>query len=304
VRISSSFLPKLISSAPRFRRPAKRQSISRQISRLRSEIEKEVERKLQGPALLLDEALRFISMLETYLYTQERHQACTPFLLLLARLRSDLLSIRVLIFHGQESSALAVSRVFVEDIELAMAVVADPAFGKEYMNTSDPGSLWSKQVGYGKINARIRQFVQLGRGSATDAESVVNHHRDLKTFLSAHVHPTFSSAFRLAYPAELAQPGLFRNRPLGTLGEYLAPLCVYLADDVQVLSATCITALVRPNPPAALADLKPNEQFDDMISAAHVLQGLTRRYSRRFFSQQDKKRQKWEEHFRAEQDET
>lgn len=300
MKFSADLVKKLHDEAPNFVRRSKRIALDRRLANLRSHIRAQIEHELQGPVALLDEALKFSIAFERYLYTQQRSEAAAPFLLHIARVRGDLTAIRVLIFHGQESAALSLARVFVEDIELAMATAADPEFALSYMQAKENEDFWSKHIGYGKIYKRVELFLKMGRGTSKDSQILIDHHRALKNFLSEHVHPSIRSAFRSAFPISLESPGHVENLPLGALGEYLGPLCIYLADDVQALSATCITAIVRPNPPLALSGFKPNGEFDDMIAAAHVLQELTRNYSRKMFRSYQRKVKQWEKEFKNE----
>src|SRR5690606_3121024 len=111
-----------------------------------------------------------------------------------------------------------------------------------------------------------------------DAASYIQHHKELKTFLSGHVHPSFSAALRTVLPPVLDHPGLFADRPLGWFGINSARLCLYIADEIQTLSACCVNILIRQDPPPALAGFKPNKNFAAFMSSAHTLQALITRY--------------------------
>jgi hypothetical protein len=229
--------------------------------------------------VLLDESVRFVVALERYQYTLKMPPEAMPFALQLTRVRSDLISIRELVLLGQESAALAVARVFLEDIELAMAAGVDPGFALAYRDAEKAVDFWSKNIGYGKIYPFVQKFIQRGGGSDDQVAAKLANHKALKSFLSSHIHPTFSSAFRSAYPAALERPGMFFERPLGWVGESLWPLCLFVAEDVYSFSACCINIFIRPSPPSAFAGYLPSGELDDAIAVAHVLQELWLKYA-------------------------
>lgn len=240
---------------------------------------KSATRLIHAPMVLLDEAIRFLIAFEDYQYTRQLLAESSTFALQLARLRGDLLSIRELILLGQESSALALARVFVEDIEIAMSIAIDPLFANEYRSAEAEDSFWSKNIGYGNIYPKIKNFFERGGGSIDQVTADLDYHKRLKTFLSAHIHPTHSSALRTAFPPALHRPGAMFARPLGVIGSNLGPLCLFLAEEVHSFAACCINIFIQPDPPPALAGYKPNGQLDDAIGAAHVLQELVLKYA-------------------------
>lgn len=283
-----------VDSAPSVKRRARRKSIERLVSLNRSKVKSAIASQMPGPFFLLEEAFRFMHAFEEYQFSRELTKESSPFALHITRLRSDLLAIRELVVLGQESSALALSRVFVEDIEIAMALAIDPSFAVEYFESSGKGDFWSSKVGYGKLYPRVRKFLDRGGSDGQSTEDWVNHHRRMKTFLSSHIHPSSSTAFRTAFPASLEHPGLMARRPLGYVSENLAPLCLYVAEEVQVFSACCINMFIKPDPPPAFVDYEPSGLMDDFLAAANVLQELGLKYHDDLWSQQDVARQKWD----------
>ncbi|MDQ3562670.1 MAG: hypothetical protein M3436_00505 [Pseudomonadota bacterium] len=233
---------------------------------------------MQAPMVLLDEAIRFMLAFEDHQFTRKLTAESSTFALHLTRLRSDLLAVREMVSLGQESAALALARVFFEDIEIAMGLAIDPEFAIAYSNATQDDAFWSKQIGYGKIYPRVRKFMEAGGGDTEHVDGKLSHHKELKSFLSGHIHPTTSSAFRAAFPLALNHPGMFAKRPLGSLGENLRPLCLTLADEVHVFAACCINMFIKPNPPPALAGYEPCGEMDDFLAAAHVLQELVVKY--------------------------
>jgi hypothetical protein len=249
--------------------------------------------QMSGPFFLLEEAVRFMLAFEEYQFSRELTKESSPFALHTTRLRADLLSIRVLIAMGQETSALALSRVFVEDLEIAMALAIDPQFAVVYFESSDKDEFWSSQVGYGKLYPRVRMFLERGGGDYESTGEKIDHHRRMKTFLSGHVHPSSSAAFRTAFPPSLEHPGHMARRPLGYVSDNLAPLCLYIAEEVRVFSACCINMFIKPGPPPAFANYEPSGLMDDFLTAANVLQELGMKYHDDLWAQHGVAREKW-----------
>lgn len=244
--------------------------------------------------VLLDEAIRFLLAFEKFQFAQGLTADRREFALHTVRLRSDALSVREMITLGQESAALALARIFFEDIEIAMALAIDPPFALAYGEATHDSDFWSKQIGYGRIYPRVRSFLQAGVGATDVVNHKLQHHKDLKSFLSGHIHPTTSAAFRAAFPPSLEHPGMFGNRPLGSLGSNLRPLCLTLADEVHMFAACCINMFIRPNPPPAFSGYKPSAEMDEFIAAAHVLQELVVKYLDQLWDKYNEAMKAWD----------
>lgn len=277
--IAKQEVDELVAAAPRSTRAPRRRSINRMVAKLRGDMRESIRHLLQPSMVMLDEAIRFVLAFEEYQYARKLGGDVSTFAIHLARVRADLLSIRELILLGQESAAMAVARVFVEDVEIAMAIAVDPEFAREYGSTEAPDLFWSKNIGYGKIYRRVEKFFESAGASKEETEADIDYHRRLKTFLSDHIHPTHSCAFRLAFPRALEKPGLMLVRPLGAVGPNLGHLSLFLAEEIHRFAAGCINMFIRPNAPPVLAGFSPNGQLDDVFAAAHVLQGLIMRYA-------------------------
>jgi hypothetical protein len=204
-----------------------------------------------------------------------------------------------MIVLGQESAALALARIFFEDIEIAMGLAIDPEFSSAYGDASQDSDFWSKQIGYGKIYPRVRRFMEGGGGDASMVDAKLSHHKELKSFLSGHIHPTTSSAFRAAFPPAIDRPGMLLKRPLGSLGSNLQPLCLTLADEVHMFAACSINMFIRPNPPPAFSNYEPSGEMDDFVASAHVLQELMAKYLEPLWHQYDQTMVAWDAEFGA-----
>lgn len=295
MKISNDRVKQIDADAPRFGYRVPRVSLDHQIRNARSVVKNQIETHHQGPFLVFEEAVRFIVAFESFQYSRtDRPKEATPFVLLLSRVRADLISIHQLLQAGQESSAHAIARVFFEDIELAMATAADPNFAMRYMDAESSDSFWAKNVAYGKIYPLVKKFFELGKPAAKISELHIAHHKAMKSFLSQHIHPTFNSAFNLVAPSAIEAPGMFANRPIGWFGEGSARLCIYIADEIQAFSATCINSFIKPAPPPVFANYKPCKELSTFMRPAHNLQTLLGKYSARMHSSYEKRRSKWE----------
>lgn len=274
MRVTPEEIRSLLASAPRTTRRPKWTSLNRLVGKIRRLMLSAIDERMQAPMALLDVAIRFLLAFESYQFARGLTVENREFVVHITRLRSDTLAIREMILIGQESAALALARVFFEDIEIAMGLAIDPQFSLAYGEASDDSDFWAKQIGYGKNYPRVRRFLEIGGNDAEAADGKLNHHKQLKSFLSSHIHPTNSSALRAVFPPTFEHPGMFLERPIGSLGECMHPLCLTLADEVYMFSACCINMFISPNPPLAFAGFKPSGEMDDFIASALVLQEL------------------------------
>lgn len=294
MRIEPDEIRALVASSMVTKRRPMRRSIERALSQLRRSMRKAIDKHMQGPMVLLDEAVRFLMTFERFQFARGLTNDTREFAMHVARLRSDMLAVREMIKLGQESAALALARIFFEDIEIAMGLAIDPAFAQAYGEASQDSGFWKRQIGYGQIYARVSRFLSAGGSDIETVDNKLQHHKELKSFLSAHIHTTTSSAFRAAFPPSLEHPGMFLVRPLGSLGSSLRPLCLVLADEVQMFSACCINMFIRPNPPPALAGYVPCAEMDEFIVAAGVLQDLVVKYLDHFWKRHHEAMEAWD----------
>ena len=278
MRIPRAQLAQLVASAPRLGRAPRRHYIGRLTNKLRSDIRVAIAKHMQPWMLLLDETVQFFIHFERYQYSRRLTGESSPFALQVSRLRSCALAIRELVALGQEAPAHVLARAFVEDVELAMALAADPAFAIQYSNATDESAFWKKYIGYGKINARVEQFLRRAGGTAEQIDEHIGLHKQVKNSLSGHVHTASYSSFRAAIVPSLSHPGMFHFRELGALSAHLPRLCLFLANETHVFSACCINLFIRPDAPAALMSYKPTGLLGDAVASAHVLQKLLANY--------------------------
>lgn len=278
MRIPPEEIETLLGSALVTTRRPKRRSIDRLLAEVRRSMRASLDEHMQAPIVLFDEAVRFILTFEEFQFSRTLSAESSDFALHTTRLRSGLLAVREMVKLGQESAALALARVFFEDIEIAMGLAIDPQFAIAYGESAGNDAFWSKHIGYGKIYPKVRKFLEMGGGDSEQAEQQLSHHKELKSFLSGHIHPTTSSVFHTVFPPAHAYPGMFLKRPLGALGKNLRPLCLTLADEVHMFAASCINMFIRPDPPPALAGYEPCGELDDFLASAHILQELVVKY--------------------------
>lgn len=278
----------LLAEAPKLGHRSQRRTVDQLTGKLRREIRCGIDKHMQAWMVLVDEAVQFFIHFEKYQYSRQLSEETVPFVMQISRTRSTLLSIRELIALGQESPAQALGRIFVEDLEMSMALAEDSAFAKSYADAVDTLKFWQVNIGYGEINARVERFIRLGGGSADECEDRLKYHRSVKSYFSKHIHGDHSVALRVAFAPALSQPGQFYTPTLGALSTNLPHLCMFIADEVHMFSACCINLFTKPSPPAALANYEHNDTLNDFIASAHVLQKLMLEYSEDLYCAQDR----------------
>lgn len=274
MRISPEQLANISATAPQISRPPRRRDIARLINKLRNELKRDIEQHMQPWMLLLDESVRFFIHFEQYQYSRDQTSESSPFVQQISRLRSDAVAIRDIVALGQEGPAYALARFFIDDVELAMALAADPEFAIQYFNAEDGAAFWKNNIGYGKIYTRVERFLELGGGTIEQVREHIDLHRSMKNALSGHVHTDSFSSFRSGAVPSLSHPGMLHVGQIGALSAHLPRLCLLVANEAHVFSASCINLFIRPDAPPALKGYKPTGLLGDTVASAHVLQEL------------------------------
>lgn len=272
MQITQDKIKEIVASAPKIGKKPKYRSLHRLIKNLRTDINAEISKYMQAWLVMLDESVKFFIYYEKYRYSLDLTAQTSPFAMQLSSVRSSILSIRELVLLGQTSSAQALCRNFIENIELLMALAEDADFAEAYSNAKNEEEFWGKNIGYGKLTPRVERFINLGVGENHVAH--LAYHRKLKKFFSSDVHGSISTAFRTALPPSISEPGKFHAMPLGATTPNTPKLCRLIANETQLFSACVINIFTKENPPAALANYIVNESFNDFITSAHVLQEL------------------------------
>lgn len=216
MKITRKRLDAIRAEAPTFGYRPRPISIHARVRDSARRVRNDIERNHSSVLMLLEEAIRFVIAFEDHQHARDEHQEQTvPCKFLLSRVRADLVAIHQLLLIGQETSALAVARVFIEDLELVMATAIDTDFSREYLEFSSADGFWKKRVGYGKIYPLVERFIARGANDSRDVKSHIQHHQQLKTFLSGHIHPSFSAALRTVPPAGSRSARAVREPPAG-----------------------------------------------------------------------------------------
>lgn len=258
--------------------------IEDKISGWKPKIKSDVLEALEEPLFLMDESLRFLFSLSEHYASMDRIENIGFLEIQLAKIRSDILSIRELLLLGQASTAQSIARLFIEDLEVAMAMLIDSEFIEAF---SDPDikNFWSKYIGYGNIKIQVRNFLLKARNNDEQIEYQIQRHKELKNYLSSRVHASFHSSLSTAFPEILDSPGYFTAFPMGSVDKNMAPMCMAISELVHVFSASYINILVGDDPPPLIAMDHKGSTFNTLIASANVLQSLTVKHSDRIYSE-------------------
>lgn len=246
---------------------------------------------MQPWGFLLDECVRFYIYFSELQWTAKFDKARSTFAMEIGRLRSLCISIRELVYLGQESAAYALARVFLDDLELAGAIIADPDFALKYMNEDedhDEEKFWKQNIGYGRIYPKYNDFLLASGWSDSNSASEIKLHKELKNILSGHVHPSPASTFRgIAYPSWV-YPGKFAIESLGHLTIHIPQLCLMIAQQTQNISAGIINLMIKDKPPLVLSNYRRGSVLQDVLASAFVLQSLLHSYKKDLQAEYDR----------------
>lgn len=281
MRINAKEIAFLLEKAPKLskQRPS-RTRVNRLVDTLRLKIRHDIDQHMQPWMVLLDESLRFFIYLERYEYSLKPKASRLAFAHQISRVRSDILGLRELISLGQEGPAHAISRCFLDGIELAMALAEDISFAEAYMDNNDDTEFWKQKIGYVHIYKRVGRFLQKVGETSEQITHYIERHKALKNQLSGHIHNASFSAFRSAAIPSLEYPGMLVVGSLGSLSIHMPNLCYLIADETQRFSAYCINSFVSSTPLPVFSNYRPTKKLNDVLASAHIVQELLLRYSK------------------------
>ena len=268
-------------------------SIEDKLEKWKTKINSEISEKLKEPLVILDESLRFMFALSEHYASLEPQTHKGTFEIQIAKIRSDIVAIRELLLIGQSSAAYSIFRTFIEDVEVAMAVLVDEEFAEAY-GDPDIVDFWSKYIGYGKIKKYVKEFIIRAGGTEDQVDWQIARSRAFKTYLSSHVHASFGTSLSSAFPEAVDFPGHFNAFPLGAYEKNMVPVCMAVSEMVHSFSASLINSLISKNPPPLLAMEHVGPTFKTLIASAHVLQELVANHSERIYGEFENIVKNWE----------
>ena len=136
------------------------------------------------------------------------HHLLEAVFLITGRILSDMLSVRLLICGGFNSSARALARSTLEHIDLISLLLICPELAKEFCSsrTSEVSNVfWHRHISKNKMRKAIsRYFESVGAKEATDYFQLLRE--DASSIYNMSLHPSFmscySSLFHLESPKE------------------------------------------------------------------------------------------------------
>lgn len=257
--------------------PKRLLSVDHTIRSLRRTIRAEIYGHMQPWALLLDESVRFFVNFERLQRTRQFTKVTSTFAMQIGRLRSLVLSIRELVYLGQESPGHALARVFLDDLELAAVMIDDPDFALQYMNeheAHDEQAFWKQNIGYGRIYPRYYNFLVRAGWTTRAAARQIRIHRATKNVLSGHVHPSPATTFRGLASRSWTHPGLIAIDTLGHTSRHMPGLCIFVAGETRYFGAAVVNLFLKDEPPLALRDYKRKGVVSHVVASTMILQEL------------------------------
>jgi hypothetical protein len=258
--------------------------VPREISKLQRQISKEIDEHMQPWVVLLDESVRFFIYFERLQYTRKFTKAAGSFAMQVARLRSLAISIRTLVFLGQESPAHALCRTFLDDLEVATVAVDDPEFAATYMTEDrnhDEADFWKNNIGYGRIYSRLEKAMRSIGVTKRDAKRRIKYHQKVKNVLSSYVHPSPAPTFRSLAAPSWAHPGMIAMKTLGHTTMHMPNLCMFVAGQSHMFAGAMMNQIMRDPRPNALVGLKKGRVMNQTFTSAFLLQELLTKYEDR-----------------------
>ena len=259
----------------------RRINVARKLEALRRRVRKEAHQHMQPWIVLLEESINYFVVFEELQHSRRFTKTSAAFAMQLAKLRSLAISVRELVLLGQDVPAHALTRVFLEEIELTFVMMDDPDFAQEFMDEvedHDEEAFWRSNIGYGRIYKRLHAALVRGGWSESAADDKIQHHKASKNALAAAVHPSQGTTFRAMAIPSFVHPGLFAIRTLGELSAHTPRVCLFISMQTQEFASTATNLMISPNPPAVLAGYRGKARKAGVGKATLVLQDLLHKY--------------------------
>lgn len=173
---------------------------------------------------ILDEQISWFVSLQSVFMGSRKDGFRTDFersvIVLLAKIISDSLAIRMLVNGGFDISARTILRTLSEYMEVLVALLHRPDFAGEFVKSDTPESaqqFWQSALRGGKIRRRVEAaWLEIFDNNNDSASWFANWGRGALPLLSGLAHPSFSGGVFSAIPLQTSYVG---DNWLGFLGE-------------------------------------------------------------------------------------
>ncbi len=229
---------------------------------------------------LIDEAMHFLLIL--YVFTDEHRKSISYdkapsacFLLLLCRIFSLTVAIRKLIVTGLDDAARPLIRSLLETTDLAVVTLVDEEFAKNYTcveSDLDEDDFWKKNVGYGKIEQRVKQIMTNAGLGDDELASYLEGRKCSKKWLSPDVHACFSSAISAYGRPPITDPGAIALSVLGSVSIYSFSLLGIVIAEIYHFGWVVVRHTTLEVKPLSFCGTVPEEIQQSLVAAFLTLE--------------------------------
>lgn len=284
MRIEESVVQELVEKASRLHLAAVvpadcgRINVGMELQVSRERLTKRIDEHLQPWFVLLDESIQFFVQFERALYEYPLSSHLTGFAVTVSKLKRDVISIRELLAIGQDMTARVLTRTFIEDIEIAMALALSAETCEAFATTHDTNEFWNKHVGYGKVYDKVHQYLLACGIEEARAASFVDRHREAKKMFSESAHGGRRSSLMSAFSPSLTNREEVHFLSLGALTYATAQLALFVAQETHAFAGSVVNGVMVSEPLHLYCDFPITDRHMNAVGSAYVLQELLIRY--------------------------
>lgn len=284
MRIEKEVVQELVKKASRLQLAATvpadfgRINVEGELQALRERLAGSIDVHLQPWFVLLDESIQFFVQFERYLYEFPLSSNLTGFAVTVSKLKRDVISIRQLLAIGQDIAARVLTRTFIEDIEIAMALALSAETCDAFAKTHNTNEFWNKHIGYGRVYEKMLKYllacgIEEGRASA-----LVERHREAKNMFSDSTHGGRQSSLFSAFSPSLVNREEVHFMSLGALTYVTAQLALFVAQEVHAFAGSVVKGTMVSDPLHLFDEFNITGRYLNAAGSAYVLQELLVRY--------------------------
>ena len=262
-------------------------NVQSEIDTLRGKLQVRIENQLQPYFLLLDESIQFFVQFERFLFEKPLSSNLASFAVMVSKLKRDVVSIRELLAFGQGVTAEILTRTYIEDIEIAMALALSPEDCQAFALSPDSNAFWNSHIGYGKVYTKMHQFLIRSGVTEAFAEKHVNRHREAKKKFSDSVHGGRTSSLLSAFVPSLNGRDV-HHLSLGALTYSIPQLALFVAQEAHGFSGSLFRGMASPEPLHIFREFRWTGRFANAVVSAFVLQELVVHYENELLAEADR----------------
>lgn len=229
---------------------------------------------------ILDEGITTLILCDKHFSNYERNAQRNAFLAQLSRAIERAICIRSMLRTGYEEAARAVSRSFLDSIDVALACLVDRKFSTEFLSFKrSANNLWKKKIGQEEIDAYLIAACKIAGLDEAEAEDFVKERKNQKTLLSDFIHADSCGTFLSSHTPVLSYSDKFSFERYRAANSHTMGHILLIAGEVQKFLFILIGSLTSGWKEHPFEAITTGKDIDSFLSQAAAYQDFYYKHS-------------------------